>query len=102
METYVDYTKPLVSSAIAKEEVKHLHFVKYEVLKDEFRKKERMNGLLKAMILGNAYHGKIKLTFETAEGIKHVETTVWATTDKEVTLKSGTVIPIHCIHDVGI
>ena len=40
--------------------------------------------------------------FEDSEGLKQVETTIWATTDKRIILKGGVVIPIIRIHEVKI
>jgi hypothetical protein len=54
------------------------------------------------MILGNTYHAKVKIIFETTTGYYEVEPTVWATTDDFVLLKGGVYLPMKCIHDVII
>jgi uncharacterized protein (UPF0248 family) len=36
-----------------------------------------------------------------AEGLKQVETTIWATGEKNIVLKHGMTIPIHRIVDVS-
>lgn len=82
---------------INKEDVPNYHFVSYEVLENETEKRQRNFDLEKAMILGNADHVKIKIFFMTEEGLKEVETTVWAATDESIMLKGGIPIPIHCI-----
>jgi len=57
--------------------------------------------LLKATRLGNVLRNKVKIVFEDALGIKAVETTVWATTERNIALKGGTIIPIHRILEVN-
>jgi hypothetical protein len=58
--------------------------------------------LNRALILGNAYRRKIKLIFETTDGIKQVETTIWAVTEQNVVLKGGKFIPINAIIKVKV
>jgi len=88
--------------AIEKEDIPRLNFVDHEVLpKQEFIDK-RKQMLFQSMILGNTYHAKVKIVFETKEGFYEVETTVWATTDDFVLLKGGVYLPMKCIHDVVI
>jgi len=86
--------------SIEKEQISKLNFVDKEVLLTESEYKERRESLYRAMILGNAYHGKVKIIFETTDGSKQVETTIWATTENSIILKGGVVIPIHCIWEV--
>ena len=57
--------------------------------------------LFDAMMLGNMDHYKVKITFNTLDGIKEVFTTIWATTDRFIVLKGGRYIPINSIIDVG-
>ena len=86
---------------IPKEEVTKYHFVTYDVLETKEARAERKTELEKAMILGNSEHVKYKIFFTTTEGVKEVETTVWATTEDNVTLKGGVVIPISCINRIS-
>lgn len=86
--------------AIDKEDIKNCSFVKHEVLGSKTEIDQRKKDLEKAMIFGNVEKGKVGILFETDEGIKEVETTVWASTTNNVVLKSGIVIPAHCIHKV--
>jgi hypothetical protein len=53
------------------------------------------------MLLGNSEHVKYKIYFTTTEGLKEVETTVWAATDSDVTLKGGIIIPITAINKIA-
>jgi hypothetical protein len=55
-----------------------------------------------ATILGNIEKNKIKIYFEDNEGLKLVETTIWATGDENITLKAGVVVPIHRIRKIDI
>lgn len=85
---------------IEKENIAGLKFPENDVLTTKDDIKIRTADLEKALKLGNLEHGKIKIIFEDAEGIKQVNTTVWGVTDKRVILKQGAVIPIHRIHEV--
>lgn len=87
---------------IAKENIVNLHFPKDEVISDENTRKMRMKLLNDATILGNIEHNKVKIVFEDDEGIKYTETTIWATGEKNIVLKSGITIPLHRIHSVII
>lgn len=85
---------------VSKESIASLHFPSNEVLDSELAIKNRHKDLERATTLGNIEHSKIKIVFEDSEGLKQVETTIWATTDKRIILKGGVVIPIHRIHEV--
>lgn len=87
---------------IAKEDIPKLTFVDHEVLPAMEYMEKRKHLLFQSMILGNTYHAKVKLVFETTAGFYQVETTVWATTEDYVLLKGGVYLPIRCIHDVVI
>lgn len=50
--------------------------------------------------LGNEFKGKTRITFETTEGPRTVNTTVWSVTDNFMQLKGGMNIPLHSIIDV--
>jgi hypothetical protein len=85
---------------IEKEDVPKFHCVTYDVLETKEDRLARKSELEKAMILGNSEHVKYKIFFTTTEGVKEVETTVWATTDDTITLKGGVVIPISAINKI--
>ena len=87
---------------IEKEDIPRLHFIHHEVLPAGHAIDRRRQALFQAMILGNKHHGKVRITFETAEGWFQVETTVWAAMEDYVLLKGGVYIPARCIHDVDI
>lgn len=87
---------------IQKETLSEYHFNDQEVLPSEDDVKIRKMNLNRALILGNAYRRKIKLTFETTDGLKQVETTIWAVTEKNVVLKGGKFIPTKAITKVEV
>lgn len=83
---------------IAKELIPHLHFDRtIEVLESKMDRRARNRMLYFAMILGNNYKSKVRITFESAEGIREVDTTVWMATEETVMLKGGVSIPVGCI-----
>jgi uncharacterized protein (UPF0248 family) len=85
---------------IAKEQVGELRFPSTEVLDNADAKHIRQAELNRALILGNVDHNKVRIIFSDTEGLKAVETTIWAVTEKRVILKSGMAIPIHRINEV--
>ena len=87
---------------IQKEIVVNFHFLKSEALHSDEEVNLRKYMLERATTLGNAYHAKVRIDFETTDGVKEVETTIWATTEKHILLKGGITIPIHCILDIRI
>jgi hypothetical protein len=86
---------------INKEQISNFQFSKKDVLSSKEDQKLRMADLHRAQTLGNLLQSKVKLIFESAEGIVYqVETTVWAVGNEYVSLKGGKVIPISSIHRV--
>ncbi len=66
------------------------HFTDYEL-------RERNRRLYLAMLMGNNFHSKVRVIFNTVEGYKEIFTTIWATTEKFILLKGGTFIPLEAI-----
>ncbi len=88
------------TAVIEKEQVNSFRM---EFVQVELPESERMTitkKLFDAMMLGNLDHHKVKIDFTTSEGIKEVETTIWATTDKFIMLKGGRYIPISSVLNV--
>jgi hypothetical protein len=56
--------------------------------------------LEQATRLGNGYHTKVSIYFHDDEGLKRVETTIWATGTNYICLKGGVWIPIARIQEV--
>jgi hypothetical protein len=91
----------LTTCLISKEEITQLKFYKEANFLDEAQKKQLLDKLSRAERLGNAYHGKVRITFKQQDGnLNTVETTVWATTNEYVTLKGGVNIPLNSITEV--
>lgn len=90
------------AEVIEKEQVTSLRFPATEVLISVDAILTRKAHLDKALKLGNVEHGKVKIIFEDADGIKQIETTIWGVTDKRIILKQGIVLPIHRIHEIKI
>jgi hypothetical protein len=91
----------LNETMVAKEEISKLHFVHHEVLSSQEAIQKRKEDLERAMILGNAYHSKVKIEFVTTDGVHTVETTVWHASDADVALKGGAMIPVLAIQKVS-
>ena len=88
--------------SIGKEEISEIQFVSEEVLASVDQINNRRSELQKAMLLGNSEKSKSKIVFATNNGLRKVETTVWAVDDLEVVLKAGVFIPIHAICHVAL
>ncbi len=86
---------------IEKEQIKFLTFSKTEVLGKKNDQLNRFLDLKRALALGNLERGKVKITFVDDTGLKMVETTIWALTDKSVILKKATIIPLQRILGVA-
>lgn len=71
------------------------HFTDYEL-------RERNRRLYLAMLMGNNFHSKVRVIFNTVEGYKEVFTTIWATTEKFILLKGGNFIPLEAIAHVEL
>lgn len=97
----MDVTMQTPVALVLKEQLPGLVSLNSEdVLKTEQEQKYRARMLYMAMILGNGYKNKVKITFESIDGPKKVDTTVWATTDTSVLLKGGISLPVCTIYSV--
>jgi hypothetical protein len=56
--------------------------------------------LEQATRLGNGYRTKVSIYFHDDEGLKRVQTTIWATGSKYICLKGGIWIPIERIQEL--
>lgn len=54
----------------------------------------------KATRLGNSYRSKVSILFKDDQGLKRVDTTIWANGAKYICLKGGVWIPIDRIVEV--
>lgn len=87
-------------SIINKENISALSFSFNDVLNNTDEKYSRLEKLKTAMILGNGFKHKVKITFRDINLRLMVETTLWFVSDSHVTLKSGVTMPVTCIEDV--
>ncbi len=74
--------------------------LKFKNLIPDFQNDELKKKLIEATRLGNAYKGKMRIEFEDDEGLKAVETTIWATGQKYICLKGGVWLPISRIRAI--
>ncbi len=86
---------------VDKEIIGNLNFPAEEILTSPDLIVRREYELRRAASLGTD-KVKIKILFEDSEGLKQVETTVWAVTKDRVVLKHGATIPIKRIHEIKI
>lgn len=84
------------TTLILKEDINQYKLIPAIDDKSEHWKKE----LQYAVRLGNEFKGKTSITFETTDGAKTVETTVWSLTDHYIQLKGGTNVPLSSITNV--
>ncbi len=54
----------------------------------------------KATILGNVHRRKVNIVFEDDDGVKKVNTTIWASGSRFVCLKGGVWIPINRLKEI--
>ncbi|MES2555736.1 MAG: hypothetical protein V4604_06270 [Bacteroidota bacterium] len=76
---------------IEKELVKDLSFSHPVSIKQDPELRRRLD---EATRLGNGYHTKVGIIFQDDEGLKRINTTIWATGTKFICLKGGMWIPI--------
>jgi len=96
---YQTSTKP---TEILKEDIKKLKFNEEDVLTSKEDIARRKIDLDKASALGAQSKSNIKIYFVDENGTSYkVIATVWATTEKNVSLKKEIMIPIKSIYEVG-
>jgi hypothetical protein len=83
---------------VEKEELANLRFGPEDVLTDPTARQRRRADADRAVTLGNAYHGKLDIYFQTADGAtKRMATTIWAADADHITLKSGASLPLRAV-----
>lgn len=81
---------------IEKEEVINFKFL--EAPKGEVAVEiQKLNG---AVRLGNEFKSKAYITFQTDQGPKKIETTVWSVTEKFLQIKNDVLIPLNSLIDI--
>ena len=58
--------------------------------------------LQSAQRLGNEFKSKTTIVFQTIDGPKRVETTVWSLTERYIQIKNGILIPLKSIISVEL
>jgi hypothetical protein len=87
--------------SIEKEQIPNLKFTSKDVLADLQARKKRMHDISRATVLGNGYHCKVEIFFETADGEpRRVDTTIWDCDPEHIILKSGAFIPIRSVYGI--
>lgn len=88
----------LTAAIINKEDI-----IQYSFSKAEEDKSAHFKEVLKYFErLGNEFKGKCTIIFNTTEGTKAVQTTVWSVTDDYCQLKGGISIPLSSIIEVRL
>ncbi|TGE20078.1 hypothetical protein [Hymenobacter elongatus] len=83
---------------VAKEIIGSLRFSAHDVLSLPAQQQWRRYEAERATTLGNGYHSKVDIYFQTADGeTKRVYTTVWACDAEYLTLKSGASLPLRAV-----
>ncbi|MCB2410204.1 hypothetical protein [Hymenobacter lucidus] len=83
---------------VAKETVGALRFPAHDVLTLPVQRQWRRYEAERATTLGNGYHTKVDIYFQTADGAtKRLYTTVWACDPEYLTLKSGASLPLRAV-----
>lgn len=83
---------------VAKEIVGTLRFSSTDVLPLLAQRQWRRYEAERATTLGNGYHSKVDIYFQTADGAtKRLYTTVWACDAEYLTLKSGASLPLRSV-----
>ncbi len=88
------------TQVIEKESIPSLHFPNEPVEKSNDQLLILKKKLRRSMILGNIHRTKMRIIFEDEDGVKEVQTTIWAVGDRNIVLKRGIIIPIHRLIDV--
>jgi len=78
-------------------EIVLLHFPKEDVLFSKDEREQRLNEVLEMMNDEALTDRMFRIVFQDIEGLKMVDTKIWALTEKEVILKKGVTIPLQRI-----
>ncbi|MEG0697083.1 MAG: hypothetical protein RR447_08110 [Algoriella sp.] len=90
------FKKMMKAELIEKEEIFNYKFL--DAPKDEVTVEvSKLNG---AVRLGNEFKSKAYITFQTDQGPKKIETTVWSVTEKYLQIKNGVLIPLKSLIDI--
>ena len=93
-------TETYATTLIEKESIPKLSFPKQSIVETKKQLDVLKRKLRRSMILGNVHRTKMRIIFQDDDGVKEVQTTIWAVGDKNIVLKRGVIIPIHRLVDV--
>jgi len=93
-------TETYSTTLIEKESIPKLSFPKQSIVETKKQLDLLKRKLRRSMILGNVHRTKMRIIFQDEDGVKEVQTTIWAVGDKNIVLKRGVIIPIHRLVDV--
>lgn len=86
----------MIGTLIEKEEIG-----KYKIIPADVNRVVELNQKLSnAQRLGNEFKSKVSIIFQTEDGPKRVDTTVWSLTDNYIQIKSGVLIPLNALISV--
>jgi hypothetical protein len=86
----------MIGTLIQKEDVNKFKFIPADLdNSDKFMAK-----LQNALRLGNEFKSKTDIVFNTEDGPKRIETTVWSLTDKYIQIKHGILIPLKSLIEI--
>ncbi|TJZ53635.1 hypothetical protein FAZ15_16515 [Sphingobacterium olei] len=86
----------MIGTLIEKEEIG-----KYKIIPADVNRAVELNQKLSsAQRLGNEFKSKVSIIFQTEDGPKRVDTTVWSLTDDYIQIKSGVLIPLNALISV--
>lgn len=86
----------MLGEFISKEDV-----TKYKMVHANIENEEQLRDKIKSAVrLGNEFKGKTVISFQTENGPKRTETTIWSSTENYIQIKSGVSIPIKSIIDI--
>ena len=93
----------LVAKKVEKEEIAFLKFPSKSIkLRTGEEQKELLKKLHDAEKIGNLFHNKIEIIFQDEEGLKEVNTTIWAVGEDHILLKKGVFIPVNRIVSIEL
>ncbi len=97
----MNLVKPRIRK-VDKDQLKECAFKNLAGMHTEYELAERNRRLYLAMLMGNNFESKVKITFNTLDGYCEVNSVIWATTEKYVLLKGGSCIPLEAIVTVDM
>ncbi len=86
----------MIGTLIQKEDVNKFKFIPADL--DNSVK--FITKLQNALRLGNEFKSKTDIVFNTEDGPKRIETTVWSLTDKYIQIKHGILIPLKSLIEI--